>query len=168
MIPPNSISGNEEPTSPQSFPSSGRLLGIDYGTVRVGVAISDPSQTIASPLETYTRRNKKLDADYFVDLTKHEKIVGLVVGLPVHMSGDESEKSREAVKFGQWLNESTNRPVIWVDERYTTSMAREMLRQSPLSGKKRKAQLDKLAAQILLATFLESGAEVDIQDLNQN
>ena len=168
MIPPNSISGNEEPTSPQPFPTNGRLLGIDYGTVRVGVAISDPSQTIASPLETYTRRNKKLDADYFVDLTRHEKIVGLVVGLPVHMSGDESEKSREAVKFGQWLNESTNRPVIWVDERYTTSMAREMLSQSPLSGKKRKAQLDKLAAQILLATFLESGAEVDIQDLNQN
>ncbi|MGY8747815.1 MAG: Holliday junction resolvase RuvX [Pirellulales bacterium] len=168
MIPPNSISGNEEPISPQSFPSNGRLLGIDYGTVRVGVAISDPSQTIASPLETYTRRNNKLDADYFVDLTRHEKIVGLVVGLPVHMSGDESEKSREAVKFGQWLNESTDRPVIWVDERYTTSMAREMLSQSPLSGKKRKAQLDKLAAQILLATFLESGAELDIQDLNQN
>ena len=143
------------------------LLGIDYGTVRVGIAISDPSQTIASPLETYNRRNTKLDANYFIDLVKLEKIVGLVVGLPVHMSGDESEKSREAVKFGKWLQQLTERPVIWVDERYTTSMAREMLSHSPLSGKKRKAQLDKLAAQILLATYLESGADANIEDLNQ-
>ncbi|MDB4381142.1 Holliday junction resolvase RuvX [Mariniblastus sp.] len=168
MIPPNSIPGTEEPNSPRALPPEGRLLGIDYGTVRVGVAISDPSQTIASPLETYTRRNIKLDASYFVDLVKYEKIVGLVVGLPVHMSGDESEKSREAVKFGNWLAQSTGLPVIWVDERYTTSMAREMLSHSPLSGKKRKAQLDKLAAQILLATYLESGSEADIKDLNQD
>ena len=168
MIPPNSTSGTEEPNPPPALPSEGRLLGIDYGTVRVGIAISDPSQTIASPLETYTRRSGKLDANYFVDLVKHEKIVGLVVGLPVHMSGDESEKSREAVEFGKWLKQSTDRPVIWVDERYTTSMAGEMLSHSTLSGKKRKAQLDKLAAQILLATYLESGAEADIQDLNQD
>ncbi|MCP4095897.1 MAG: Holliday junction resolvase RuvX [Planctomycetaceae bacterium] len=171
MIPPNSIHDldeSDESNPPRVLPSEGRLLGIDYGTVRVGVAISDPSQTIASPLETYTRRNIKLDASYFIDLVKLEKIVGLVVGLPVHMSGDESEKSREAVRFGKWLQQSTERPVIWVDERYTTSMAREMLSHSPLSGKKRKAQLDKLAAQILLATYLESGAEADIKDLNQN
>lgn len=171
MIPPNSIHDldeSDESNSPRLLPSEGRLLGIDYGTVRVGVAISDPSQTIASPLETYTRRNIKHDASYFIDLVKLEKIVGLVVGLPVHMSGDESEKSREAVRFGKWLQQSTERPVIWVDERYTTSMAREMLSHSPLSGKKRKAQLDKLAAQILLATYLESGVEADIKDLNQN
>lgn len=171
MIPPNSthdLDESDESNSPRALPSEGRLLGIDYGTVRVGVAISDPSQTIASPLETYTRRNIKLDASYFIDLVKLEEIVGLVVGLPVHMSGDESEKSREAVKFGKWLQQSTERPVIWVDERYTTSMAREMLSHSPLSGKKRKAQLDKLAAQILLATYLESGAAADIKDLNQN
>ena len=84
------------------------------------------------------------------------------------MSGDESEKSREAVKFGKWLKQSTGLPVSWVDERYTTSMAREMLSHSPLSGKKRKAQLDKLAAQILLATYLESGSDADIKDLNQD
>ena len=167
MIPPTTPQGKEEPHSRRALPTQGRLLGIDYGTVRVGIAISDPSQTIASPLETYNRRNTKLDANYFIDLVKLEKIVGLVVGLPVHMSGDESEKSREAVKFGKWLQQLTERPVIWVDERYTTSMAREMLSHSPLSGKKRKAQLDKLAAQILLATYLESGADANIEDLNQ-
>ena len=140
-----------------SIEPKGRLAGIDYGTVRIGVAISDPSQTIASPLEVYTRQNVDLDAKYFKELARSEELVGFVVGLPVHMSGDESEKSKEAVTFGVWLFELTNVPVTWIDERYSTAMAREMLNQSNLSGKKRKAQLDKLAAQILLSTYLDSG-----------
>ena len=72
------------------------------------------------------------------------------------MSGDASEKSVEAVKFGAWVFEQTEIPVAWVDERYSTAMAREMLGQSNMSGKKRKSMLDKLAAQILLAAYLES------------
>ncbi len=138
------------------IPHAGRLAGVDFGTVRVGVAISDPRQTIASPLEVYTRRSEKLDAKFFVELVAAEQIVGFVVGLPVHMSGEASEKSREAVVFGNWLAIATGVPVTWFDERYTTAMAREILNQSKLSGKKRKAQLDKLAAQVLLSAFLES------------
>lgn len=138
------------------IPEKGRLAGIDYGTVRIGVAISDPGQSIASPLEVYTRQTIESDARYFKKLGATEELVGFVVGLPVHMSGDASEKSKEAIEFGVWLNEQTKIPVAWIDERYTTAMAREMLNQSNLSGKKRKAQLDKLAAQILLATYLES------------
>lgn len=140
-----------------ALPGAGRLAGVDFGTVRVGVAISDPGQTISSPLETYHRRNEKLDAKFFVDLVALERIVGFVVGLPVHMSGDASQKSREAVEFGKWLTEQTGVPVNWIDERYSTAMARDVLSQSKMSGKKRKAQLDKLAAQILLAAYLESG-----------
>ncbi len=139
------------------IPPTGRLAGIDYGTVRIGVAISDPSQTIASPLEVYNRRNENLDAKYFQTLVETEPLAGFVVGLPVHMSGDASEKSIEATKFGVWLFEKTNTPVTWIDERYTTAMAREILSHSKMSGKKRKAQLDKLAAQILLATYLDTG-----------
>ena len=138
------------------IPSSGRLAGIDFGTVRIGIALSDPTQMIASPLETYHRRTAQLDANYFLDLTNRDNIVGFVVGLPVHMSGDASQKSREAEVFGNWLSEQTGIPVAWIDERYTTAMAREVLSNSNLSGTKRKAQLDKLAAQILLAAYLES------------
>ena len=138
------------------LPESGRLAGIDFGTVRIGVAISDPSQTIASPLEVYTRRSIDLDAAYFKKIVSDEELVGFVVGLPVHMSGEASQKSREAVAFGRWLEELTEIPVAWVDERYSTAMAREVLNQSNLSGKKRKAQLDKLAAQILLSAYLEN------------
>ena len=146
------------PKMPQ-IPSSGRLCGVDYGTVRIGIAISDPGQTIASPLETYNRRSEALDAKYFQQLAKAEELVGFVVGLPVHMSGDASEKSAEAVKFGTWVFEQTGIPVAWVDERYSTAMAREMLGQSNMSGKKRKSMLDKLAAQILLGVYLESGSK---------
>ncbi len=160
--PPQSISdvSNTDQSNPVGnaeilLPVSGRLAGVDYGTVRIGVAISDPSQSIASPFEVYTRRNEKLDAKYFCDLVAAERIVGFVVGLPVHLSGDASEKSREAVVFGKWLQDSTGVPATWFDERYTTALAREVLNLSNLSGKKRKAQLDKLAAQILLSAYLE-------------
>ena len=150
---------SDEESHLERLPAEGRLAGIDFGTVRIGIAISDPGQTIASPLETYNRRTIQLDAKYFQRLVREEQIVGFVVGLPVHMSGDASQKSREAVVFGKWLGANTDLPVDWIDERYTTSMAREMLSHSNLSGKKRKAQLDKLAAQILLAAYLESGPQ---------
>ena len=139
-----------------SLPHQGRLAGIDYGTVRIGVAISDPSQKLSSPFEVYQRRTLKLDEKYFRELAKSERLAGWVVGLPVHMSGDASEKSNEAVAFGKWLGEVTGVPVTWFDERFTTALAREALNQSNLSAKKRKARLDKMAAQILLAAFLES------------
>ena len=132
------------------------MAGVDFGTVRIGIAVSDFSQTIASPLEVYTRRNEELDAKYFLELMEREQVLGFVVGLPVHLSGDASQKSREAVLFGEWLRKLTSVPVTWFDERFTTLMARELLNQGAMSGKKRKAQLDKLAAQILLAAFLEA------------
>ena len=144
------------PSEQIALSAQGRLAGIDFGTVRIGVAISDQGQTISSPLEVYTRRNESLDEKYFTELVATEQIVGFVVGLPVHLSGDASEKSREAIAFGKWLTKKTGIPVFWFDERFTTAMAREVLNQSSMSGKKRKAQLDKMAAQILLAAFLES------------
>lgn len=130
---------------------------MDFGTVRIGLALCDPGQSIASPLETYTRINPKRDSQYFTDLSQRENIVGWVVGLPVHMSGDASEKSREAVAFGRWLREETGLPVAWVDERLTTSRAHELLSESGLRGRARKSRLDKIAAQILLTIYLENG-----------
>ena len=78
---------------------SGRLLGIDFGTVRVGLAITDADQHISSPLATYTRHNRERDADFFRELVTAEQIRGLVVGLPVHTDGREGQKAIEAAKF---------------------------------------------------------------------
>ena len=138
------------------IPETGRLGGIDFGTVRVGVAICDQTQSIASPLEVYTRRSEKLDAQYFIELARQEAIVGWVIGLPLHMSGDESQKSGQARAFGKWLSDVTASPVVFHDERLTTAHARELLGQASVSGRKKKSKLDKLAAQILLSSFLES------------
>ena len=156
MSEPLASAADNLPDPPPKVPSKGRLGGVDYGTVRIGVAISDPSQMLASPLEVYQARGKTLDAKYFQQLVKTEKLVGWVVGLPIHLSGQPSDKSREATSFGNWLAIETGLPVVWVDERFSTARAREILNESNLSGKKRKAQLDKIAAQVLLTTFLES------------
>ena len=118
--------------------------------VRIGVAVSNASQTLASPYENYNRRTKALDADYFARLAKDERITRFVVGLPVHTSGRESEKSVEAKAFGAWLGELTGLPVDFFDERYTTSIAQQMLSEMNVPKTKRKEKLDKLAAQILL------------------
>jgi putative Holliday junction resolvase len=134
----------------------GRLAGIDYGTVRIGVAITDIEQRLASPLDNYTRRGEAADRAYFRRLADDERIERFVVGLPVYTSGDESAMSLAARRFGEWLAKVTGRPVEYFDERYTSSEAERILLDMRLTKKKRKEKLDKLAAQILLTAYLES------------
>ena len=138
------------------WPDSGRLAGVDYGTVRIGVSICDPSRTWTSPLETYTRRNVTLDQKHFQELAIENQILGWVVGLPIHCDGRESKKSEEARDFASWLYHITGRPVRFVDERYTTALANRLLRDAELTHKKRKKQVDKVAALLILETYLES------------
>jgi putative Holliday junction resolvase len=133
------------------------LAGIDYGTVRIGIAVTDPEQRLASPLENYNRRTPDLDADFFRRLAAEERICRIIVGLPVHLDGRESDKSLEARQFGQWLGEITGLPVEFFDERFTSSEAEQYLAQAKMSKKQRKARLDMLSAQIMLSAYLESG-----------
>ncbi|MFI4875710.1 MAG: Holliday junction resolvase RuvX [Blastopirellula sp. JB062] len=149
-----------EDSTPE-IPSVGRVAGIDFGTVRIGVAITDPERILASPLENYARRSPKIDRQYFEQLAREERVALFVVGLPVHMSGDESGKSKEARKFGAWLKKITGVPVIYYDERFTTSIAKERLAGAGMTKQKRKQVLDKLAAQILLTAYLENPARAD-------
>jgi putative Holliday junction resolvase len=146
------------PTHPNARKSTpGRLAGIDYGTIRIGIAVTDPEQRLASPLENYTRRGEVAEAAYFKRLATDERITQFVVGLPVHLDGRESEKSREARRFGEWLAATTGVPVVFFDERFTSTEAERYLGQAQLTKKQRKARLDKLAAQIMLTAYLESG-----------
>jgi putative Holliday junction resolvase len=143
-------------------PARGRVVGIDYGTVRVGIALSDPERTIASPYENYTRRGEAQDTKYFRNLAAEERVTLFVVGLPVHLDGRESEKSIEARAFGQWLGETTGVEVVFYDERFTTTEAEHALLGAEMSKKRRKKRLDMLASQIMLTAYLESGCnEVD-------
>lgn len=143
-------------------PRQGRLAGVDYGTKRIGIAICDPDQRLASPFENYTRRTPQLDSARFQLLAKEERLVGFVVGLPLHTTGNESQKSQEARQFADWLRELTGLPVQLFDERFTSSQAEQYLLAAEMTKKRRKERLDMLAAQILLASFIESPTrEVD-------
>jgi putative Holliday junction resolvase len=132
-------------------------MGVDYGDVRVGLALSDPDRKIAFPLTTYERRGRDRDADYFRALVREEQVAALVVGLPVHLSGREGEKAAAARAFGGWLGEMTGLAVAYWDERFTTVEAEAALWAAGLTHKKRKARRDRVAAQILLQAYLDAG-----------
>ena len=97
---PDSRAPSPEPQTPSPAPA-GRVAGVDFGTVRIGIALSDAGRRIATPLETYARRTVELDARHFRSLAAAEQITLFVVGLPVHLDGRESRKSQEARAFGR-------------------------------------------------------------------
>jgi putative Holliday junction resolvase len=134
-----------------------RLLAIDPGQVRLGLAISDVERRLASPLTTYTRRNLHQDALFFRKIIEEEEVGQIVIGLPVHLDGNEGEQAKAARKFGVWLQEATGLPCVFYDERFTTFEAESSLLEAGLTRKKRKARRDRVAAQILLQTYLDAG-----------
>ena len=140
--------------------STGRLIGVDHGTVRVGLAVCDADRRVATPLHTYKRRDAVKDADYFKRLAVAESAVGWVVGLPLHMSGDEGEKAKECRAFGEWLTGVSGLPVAYHDERYTSAVADEAMVAAGLSPKQRKDKLDKVAAQLILQAYLNAGGSL--------
>jgi putative Holliday junction resolvase len=133
----------------------GRLLGIDTGAKRVGLAISDPDRIIASPLTTLERQTAESDAQFFRDTIARENVVGLIVGLPVHTDGREGVKAREARAYGDWLAQVTGLPVEYADERFTTVHAESALWDAGLTHRRRKDRRDRVAAQIMLQAYLD-------------
>ncbi len=119
-------------------PSRGVVAAIDYGGVRVGVALSDEGRTMALPHATYPRTSQAADAAWFRRLVKEYQVTLFVVGLPVHLDGRESQESRAARQFGQWLTAETRVPGVFFDERFTTAEAEEVLRGQGLTAKRRK------------------------------
>jgi putative holliday junction resolvase len=154
-----------EPPPPDSlppFPASGRLAGVDFGTVRIGIAVCDPLRILVSPLEIHTVAGPDRDQLYFQSLVKRESIAGLVVGLPIHCDGGESEKSVEARRFARWLLDVTGVPVRLFDERFTSSVAQSRMRSGRAGGKRTRHRLiDAIAAQVLLESFLEAARYAD-------
>ena len=145
------------PTDEPTFPETGRIAAVDYGTVRIGIAICDPDRILASPLEVYPA--EKLDdegGEFFRNLVTEERISAFVVGLPIHCDGGESQKSKEARKFAKWLSDETDLPVRLFDERFTTNAAKQRMAGAGLSRKGKKKRVDAIAALVLLESFIES------------
>jgi putative Holliday junction resolvase len=135
----------------------GRLLGVDWGERRIGLALSDESQTLAQPLATLTRRSGKRFPmkDLLAELDRHD-VAGIVVGLPLEASGAEGAPARAARSLAADIAQRSGRPVELVDERFTTARVRQAVREMGGKTKGRAADVDALAATLLLQHFLDS------------
>ena len=138
------------PAPNDPWPTAGRIASVDYGTVRIGIAICDPSRTWTSPLDTYNRRDEPQDRAYFQKLAQQESIVGWVLGLPIHCDGKESQKSGEVRDFAEWLSAYTSLPVRFFDERFSSVLANKLLAEAELTRKKKKQRIDRVSVSIWL------------------
>jgi len=127
-----------------------RCLGIDYGRRRIGLALSDPTLLIASPLIIIENRGLKKTLTQIMNIIQKNDVGQVVVGLPLHANGDESEMSREARQFGAAFT-ALGLPVEFVDERYTSFEAESMIGNNRQS----KNLIDKVAASIILQMYLD-------------
>jgi putative Holliday junction resolvase len=135
------------------------VAGVDYGRRRIGVAVCDRQRILASPLcVRQTTGERAADAAFFRALAADEELVGFVVGLPVHADGSASDMSREVERFAAWLGETTGLPVALHDERYSSREAATMLAGVGLSRGRKKERSDAVAAQVVLAAWLEAQA----------
>ncbi len=129
-----------------------RSLGVDYGTKRVGLAISDSLGITARPLSVVPR---SAVVDEVVNLVKEHDVGTIVVGLPTGLSGDEGMSASEARKLADELGAATGAEVILADERYTSRMADDALLESGMKRRKRRENVDKVAAAIILQDYLD-------------
>jgi len=132
-----------------------RVLGIDFGTKRLGLAISDARRTLASPLTVYHRKDLQSDLQFLSDLISQYQISEIVLGLPINMDGSLGEKAHQVLEFKRILEEHVKIPVLTFDERLTTAEAERVLLQADLSRRKRKAKRDVLAAVLILQGYLQ-------------
>jgi putative Holliday junction resolvase len=148
---------SDDPTIPSdSFPTNGRLAAVDFGSVRIGIAICDPDRILASPLEVHPAADWQSEGEYFRSMATAERISGFVVGLPIHCDGGESQKSEVCRKFARWLAEETELPVRLFDERFTTADAMSRMAGVGYTNKKKKKRVDAIAAQVILESFIEA------------
>ncbi len=136
-------------------PSKGRLLALDVGTKTIGLALSDENQIIASPYKTLERKGWAKDLPKLLEIIAEQKILAIIIGLPMQMDGTEGKMCSYVREFGEKLLESTKSPLCYWDERLSTSAVERVLLEADLSRKRRKEVVDKLAASYILQGVLD-------------
>ncbi len=136
---------------------AGRLLGVDWGERRIGLALSDETRTLAQPLTTLTRRSgKRFPMRAFLTLLEQHAVTGVVVGLPLDQEGAEAEAATAARALAADIARHSGQPVALWDERLTTARALRAVRAMGGSTKGRKDDVDALAAAVLLQHYLDA------------
>jgi putative holliday junction resolvase len=140
------------------LPRQGRLIAVDLGEVRVGIAVSDPGQVVASPAETLhvPRDEDGPLVDALADAARRHEAVGIVVGDPRQLDGTPGQPAQRARRIADGLAERSGLPVVLWDERFTTVEAERVLLDADLSRAGRKDTIDRVAASVLLQGVLES------------
>lgn len=136
-----------------------RVLGVDPGTVRVGLALSDSEARIASPLCTLEPKGSEDAVRLVVDAVREHDVQCVVVGLPIRLDGGESSASRRARRFAERVHERSGVRVVSWDERLTTAAAERSLREAGIDGRRGRRVVDRVAAALLLQSYLDAQAE---------
>jgi putative Holliday junction resolvase len=131
-----------------------RVLGLDLGRRRIGLALSDPKGAIALPAGALQRRDLASDLESLRALVVEREVERIVVGLPIHMNGSRGAEAQAAQSFARALAEATGLPVDTLDERWTTVEAQRALRAAGVKARRQREIVDSVAATILLRTYL--------------
>ena len=135
--------------------TSGKLLGVDFGDTRTGLAVSDISRFLATGIGYISPGGIEKTADKVAEIAAEQKAVAIVVGLPRNMDGSEGFRAERCREFAALLREKTGLPVAMMDERMTTMSASRYLNETNTRGSKRKGVIDTLSAQIILQNALD-------------
>lgn len=132
-----------------------RILGIDVGDKRIGIAVTDPLQITAQGVMTLRRKTRDDDLEAFRELIEKYELKKIVAGLPLNMDGTESAQTRKTQNFCQFIKKRLNIEIIYMDERLTSSWSERILIEGNVSRKKRKEYIDTLAAQMILQSYMD-------------
>jgi putative Holliday junction resolvase len=135
---------------------SGRILAIDYGSRRMGLAVTDPLGITAQGLETLERKNNRADFGRLERAIREYQVKEIVLGNPLRMSGQEGTQSRKVAEFAEELRRRFQLPVHLWDERLTSAEANRLLRENEVSTKRRAQAVDRMAAVLILQSFMQS------------
>ena len=140
----------------EGIPPASPFLGLDLGTKTIGVAASDVTRTIASPVETIARRKFTLDAARLLEIVADKRAGLIVLGLPLNMDGSEGPRCQSTRAFARNLEKLTSLPITYWDERLSTAAVERMLIEGDTSRARRAELIDKLAAVYILQSALDS------------
>ena len=133
-----------------------RIMALDYGDIRIGIALSDVTRFLASGYENYTRKNLEFDCKHIAQIASENNVKIIVIGLPINMDGSKGVRVEKTYEFAEELKKYTSAKIDFLDERLTSVSAEKILISADVSRKKRKDVLDKLSATIILQDYLDS------------
>ena len=139
-----------------------KILALDIGTVRIGIATSDIMEIIASAYEVYKRKHLKEDVNHVAKLVQDLSVGEIVIGLPLKMDGSEGQSVEMAKAFGGELAKLVSVPIVYQDERLSTVTAQKILIESGMRREKRKDKVDSIAATIILQTYLDKKSNMKV------